>query len=84
MRQTGSSSSRRRDGVVYVPLRDREAFSTLYLAFRSRDQNAHLRGLLEELRSHPEVSSAASVPPTPPGHRGIGPKGTEASFRRPI
>ena len=47
------------DGVVYVPLRDKEAFSTLYLAFRSRGQNAHLRGLLDELRSHPEVSSAA-------------------------
>ena len=53
------------DGVVYVPLRDKEAFSTLYLAFRSRDRNAHLRGLLDELRNHPEVSAAAGAVHTP-------------------
>jgi DNA-binding transcriptional LysR family regulator len=43
------------DGVVYVPLRDKEAFSTLYLAFRERDRNAHLRGLLSKLRAKPDV-----------------------------
>jgi hypothetical protein len=41
------------DGVAYVPLRDKEAFSTLYLAFRERDRNAHLRGLLSKLREKP-------------------------------
>jgi DNA-binding transcriptional LysR family regulator len=45
------------EGVVYVPLRDKQAFSTLYLAFRQRDQNAHLRGLLSSLRERPEVSA---------------------------
>lgn len=44
------------DGVVYVPLRDKEAFSTLYLAFRERDRNAHLRGLLCRLREKTHVS----------------------------
>jgi DNA-binding transcriptional LysR family regulator len=44
------------DGVVYVPLRDKQAFSTLYLGFRERDRNAHLRGLLSKLRKPPEVS----------------------------
>jgi DNA-binding transcriptional LysR family regulator len=44
------------DGVVYVALRDRQAFSTLYLAFRERDRNAHLRGLLSKLRAQPAVS----------------------------
>jgi DNA-binding transcriptional LysR family regulator len=43
------------DGVAYVPLRDKEAFSTLYLAFRERDRNAHLRGLLSKLREKPDV-----------------------------
>ena len=43
------------DGVAYVPLRDKEAFSTLYLAFRERDRNAHLRGLLSKLRAKPDV-----------------------------
>jgi DNA-binding transcriptional LysR family regulator len=43
------------DGVTYVPLRDKDAFSTLYLAYRERDRNAHLRGLLSELRGRPEV-----------------------------
>jgi DNA-binding transcriptional LysR family regulator len=46
------------DGVVYVPLRDRQAFSTLYLAFRERDRNAHLRGLLSKLRGRPEGSGS--------------------------
>jgi DNA-binding transcriptional LysR family regulator len=45
------------EGVVYVPLRDKQAFSTLYLAFRQRDQNAHLRGLLSSLRERPDVSA---------------------------
>ncbi len=44
------------DGVAYVPLRDKEAFSTLYLAFRERDRNAHLRGLLSKLRAKPDSS----------------------------
>jgi len=43
------------DGVTYVPLRDKDAFSTLYLAHRERDRNAHLRGLLSKLRGRPEV-----------------------------
>jgi DNA-binding transcriptional LysR family regulator len=38
------------DGVVYVPIRDKDAFSTLYLGYRERDRNAHLRGLLSKLR----------------------------------
>ncbi|HEY3654307.1 MAG TPA: LysR substrate-binding domain-containing protein [Steroidobacteraceae bacterium] len=42
------------DGVTYVPLRDKEAFSTLYLAYRERDRNAHLRGLLSKLRDQPD------------------------------
>src|SRR5258708_28409811 len=46
------------DGVAYVPLRDREAFSTLYLAFRERDRNAPLRRLLSKLRGRPEGSGA--------------------------
>ncbi|HEY4444741.1 MAG TPA: LysR substrate-binding domain-containing protein [Steroidobacteraceae bacterium] len=45
------------EGVIYVPLRDKQAFSTLYLAFRQRDQNAHLRGLLSSLRERPDVSA---------------------------
>ena len=45
------------EGVVYVPLRDKQAFSTLYLAFRQRDQNAHLRGLLSSLRERPDGSA---------------------------
>jgi DNA-binding transcriptional LysR family regulator len=40
----------RLEGVAYVPLRDKGAFSTLYLAFRERDPNPHLRGLLSQLR----------------------------------
>jgi DNA-binding transcriptional LysR family regulator len=43
------------DGVAYVALRDKNAFSTLYLAFRERDRNAHLRGLLAKLRERPEL-----------------------------
>jgi DNA-binding transcriptional LysR family regulator len=38
------------NGVSYVPLRDPGAFSVLYLAFRQRDRNAHLHGLLSKLR----------------------------------
>lgn len=47
------------NGVVYVPLRDRQAYSTLYLAFRERDRNAHLHGLLSRLREQPDVSAGA-------------------------
>jgi DNA-binding transcriptional LysR family regulator len=43
------------DGVTYVTLRDKDAFSTLYLAYRERDRNAHLRGLLSKLRGRTEV-----------------------------
>jgi DNA-binding transcriptional LysR family regulator len=45
------------DGVTYVPLRDKDAFSTLYLAYRERDRNAHLRGLLSKLRISPAAAS---------------------------
>jgi DNA-binding transcriptional LysR family regulator len=38
------------EGVAYVRLRDPDAFSTLFLAFRERDRSAHLRGLLSKLR----------------------------------
>jgi hypothetical protein len=38
------------DGVVYVPLCDKDAFSTLHLGFRERDRNTHLQGLLFKLR----------------------------------
>jgi hypothetical protein len=41
--------------ILFVPLRDRNAFSTLYLAFRERDRNAHLRGLLSKLREQPKI-----------------------------
>jgi DNA-binding transcriptional LysR family regulator len=43
------------EGVAYVSLRDKEAFSTLYLAFRECDGNAHLRGLLSKLREQPNI-----------------------------
>ena len=46
-------------GVAYVALRDKEAFSTLYLAFRERDRNAHLRGLLAKLRDQPGIRKKA-------------------------
>jgi DNA-binding transcriptional LysR family regulator len=42
------------DGVTYVPLRDKDAFSTLYLAYRDGDRNTHLRGLLSRLRDRPD------------------------------
>jgi DNA-binding transcriptional LysR family regulator len=40
------------EGVAYLPLRDKEAVSTLYLAFRQREQglNGHLDGLLAKLK----------------------------------
>ena len=62
---TADTRSIHLDGVVYVHLRDREAFSTLFLAFRSRDRNAHLRGLLNEPRNHPEIPATASAAHTP-------------------
>jgi DNA-binding transcriptional LysR family regulator len=48
-------------GIVYVPLRDEGAFSVLYLAFRERDRNTHLDGLLTRLRGKP--SAPAAGPP---------------------
>jgi DNA-binding transcriptional LysR family regulator len=50
------------EGVAYVPLRDNNAFSTLYLAYRERDRNAHLRGLLAKLRERPQLSSKVKEP----------------------
>ena len=47
------------DGVVYVPLRDKAAYSTLYLAFRERDRNPHLRGLLSKLREQTQNHNAS-------------------------
>jgi len=47
-------------GVAYMPLRDVGAISTLYLAFRERDRNTHLHGLLSRLRHK------ASTPSTGP------------------
>jgi DNA-binding transcriptional LysR family regulator len=44
------------DGVAYVPLRDPGAFSVLYLAFRERDRNTHLAGLLSKLRARPQAA----------------------------
>lgn len=48
-------------GVAYVPLRDKKAFTTLYLAYRERDRNEHLRGLLSELRVRASRPRAAPV-----------------------
>jgi DNA-binding transcriptional LysR family regulator len=48
----------RLDGVGYVPLRDDNAYSTLYLAFRGRDRNEHLGGLLSKLRGQPTITRA--------------------------
>jgi DNA-binding transcriptional LysR family regulator len=44
------------DGVSYVALRDKNAFTTLYLAFRERDRNTHLRGLVSKLREQPGMT----------------------------
>ena len=49
-------------GVAYVPLRDKDAFSTLFLAFRERDRSAHLRGLLSKLRERSQFPSKAKKP----------------------
>jgi DNA-binding transcriptional LysR family regulator len=46
-------------GVAYVPLRDKDAFSTLFLAFRERDRSGHLRGLLSKLRERSQMQSKA-------------------------
>ena len=43
-------------GVAYINLRDEQAFSTLYLAFRGGDPNPHLRGLLSELRAQGDAA----------------------------
>jgi DNA-binding transcriptional LysR family regulator len=40
------------DGVVYVALRDKKAFTMLYLAYREGLQNIHLSGLLSKLRDN--------------------------------
>jgi DNA-binding transcriptional LysR family regulator len=59
-------------GVSYIPLRDEDAFSILYLAFRERDRNTHLHGLLSRLRHKagaPTASpeTAATAPAAPKG-----------------
>lgn len=46
-------------GVAYVPLRDKDAFSTLFLAFRERDRSGHLRGLLSKLRERSQMQAKA-------------------------
>jgi DNA-binding transcriptional LysR family regulator len=43
-------------GVAYINLRDEQAFSTLYLAFRGGDPNPHLRGLLSEMRAQGDAA----------------------------
>jgi DNA-binding transcriptional LysR family regulator len=48
-------------GVSYVRLRDEGAFSVLYLAYRERDLNAHLHGLLAKLRRKASAAPAARV-----------------------
>jgi DNA-binding transcriptional LysR family regulator len=58
-------------GVSYVPLRDEGAFSILYLAFRERDRNTHLHGLLSRLRD--KASAAPTVP--------LGPVATKAALK---
>jgi DNA-binding transcriptional LysR family regulator len=47
-------------GVAYVRLRDEGAFSVLYLAYRERDRNAHLHGLMSKLRHN--AGAAPSAP----------------------
>ncbi len=53
-------------GVSYVRLRDEGAFSVLYLAYRERDRNAHLHGLMSKLRRN---AGAAPSAPTERGSR---------------
>ncbi|MEA3142547.1 MAG: hypothetical protein QOK23_4716 [Gammaproteobacteria bacterium] len=50
-------------GVTYMRLRDAGAFSILYLAFRERDRNTHLHGLLSRLRQR--AGAAPSAPHRP-------------------
>jgi len=52
-------------GVSYMRLRDESAFSVLYLAYRERDLNAHLHGLLSKLRHN------AGTAPSAPTDRGL-------------
>jgi DNA-binding transcriptional LysR family regulator len=44
------------EGVVYMPLVDSRAVSTLYLAFRKSDNNPHLNALLSELRQQATIT----------------------------
>ena len=44
------------EGVVYLPLLDTKAVSTLYLAFRKSDRNPHLDALLSQLRQQTNIS----------------------------
>jgi DNA-binding transcriptional LysR family regulator len=48
-------------GVSYMRLRDEGAFSVLYLAYRERDLNAHLHGLLSKLRRNAGVGPSVST-----------------------
>jgi DNA-binding transcriptional LysR family regulator len=57
------TKSIRLDGVAYVPLRDADAISTLYLAFRDRDPNEHLRALLGQLRESPRAGQGTGASP---------------------
>jgi DNA-binding transcriptional LysR family regulator len=57
-------------GVVYISLLDSQAVSTLYLAYRSSDNNPHLGALLSQLRQQangPETQSRSGR-----GKRGVG------------
>ena len=56
-------------GVSYMPLRDAGAISTLYLAFRERDRNSHLHGLLSRLR---HKASPPSIGPRSPRRNAAG------------
>jgi DNA-binding transcriptional LysR family regulator len=44
------------EGVVYMPLLDSRAVSTLYLAFRKSDNNPHLEALLTQLRKQTNIT----------------------------
>jgi DNA-binding transcriptional LysR family regulator len=61
------TQSIRLPGVAYMPLNDQDAFSILYLAFRERDRNTHLHGLLSRLRVQSSAPPAAPRVPAAPG-----------------
>ena len=56
-------------GISYLPLRDAGAFSVLYLAYRERDRNDHLHGLLSRLRQ-----KASPAPVSGPNRSGASSK----------